>query len=146
MQVHYSRAASMFYMEFPPNSPEPERCVGAVVGVGGRARIGRVRHGFRRLPFLVHELWIGAKLRLHPRHPCHLQLQVAVGLNLRDVGRNKRRAEWKPSFIQKVGEREQGFTCSFSLEFSSISCVLCLTTQVRTDAVRIQKAGNGISG
>jgi hypothetical protein len=31
---------------------------------------------------------------------------------------------------------QQEFTCSFSLEFSSISCILCLTTQVKLSVDR----------
>ena len=60
------------------DSPEPERCIGAVVSVCWWAPIGCVCHRFRWLPFLIHNFWIDAKLRLHPCHPGHLQLQIAV--------------------------------------------------------------------
>uniref|UniRef100_A0A0A9FMJ4 Uncharacterized protein n=1 Tax=Arundo donax TaxID=35708 RepID=A0A0A9FMJ4_ARUDO len=30
-----------------------------------------------------------------------------------------------------LSKGEQEFTCSFNLEFSSISCILCLRTQVK---------------
>ena len=64
---------------------------------------------------------------------CVSILAIRVTCSFRSPRLIKRRCPWKKmqSGMENSCTGGQEFTCSFSLEFSSISCILCLTTQVK---------------